>query len=87
MAKNVFDPGKHYLVTMCLRFDNNASPSILPGRFEPDTIEREGELSRERQFAIFHVDEPEDHKYPAHWAGVYRIPMGHLSVYHPEEIP
>ena len=87
MAKNVFDPKQHYEVMLPLRFDNNASPSTLPGYFEADTIEREGELSRERQFAVFHVDEPIEHRYPAHYAGVYRIPMGHLSVFKPYKIP
>lgn len=86
MAKNVFNPEKRYNVLMCCKFDNNAIPSTLPGYFEADTIEREGELSRERQFAVFHVDEPQGNKYPAHWVGVYRIPMGHLQVNPPEEI-
>ena len=84
--KNVFDPAKRYNVVMCCKFDNNAIPPTLPGHFEPDTLEIEGELSRERQFAVFHVDEPQGNKYPAHWVGVYRIPMGHLQVNPPEEI-
>ena len=85
--KNVFNPEKRYNVLMCCKFDNNAIPATLPGHFEPDTIEREGEYSNEKQFAVFHVDEPHGHEYPAHWVGVYRIPMGHLQVFPPQEIP
>lgn len=84
--KNVFSPQKHYKVLIPLRFDNNASPLSLPGHFEADTIEREGELSREREFAVFHVDEPTNREYPAHYVGVYRIPIGHLQVFPPQEI-
>jgi hypothetical protein len=85
--KNVFDPAKRYNVVMCCKFDNNAIPSTLPGHFEPDTLEIEGELSREKYFAVFHVDEPQGRTYPAHYVGVYRIPMGHLQVFPPQEIP
>lgn len=85
--KNVFDPAKRYNVVMCCKFDNNAIPSTLPGHFEPDTLEIEGELSREKYFAVFHVDEPQERAYPAHYVGVYRIPMGHLQVCPPQEIP
>lgn len=87
MAAGVFDPAKHYRCLMyghC--FDRTPIYVELPGRFEADTLEQFDPLTREREFAIFHVDDPINGAYPAHWAGVYRIPMGALETNRPTEI-
>ena len=79
MAKNVFNPQQRYECFLYGHsFDRSNVPVTLPGYFEADTIEVEGELSREREFAVFHVDEPQHREYPAHWVGVYRLPMSCL---------
>ena len=87
MAKGVFDPAKHYrlcLVGHC--FDRNQSPPTLPGHFLPDTVEHFDKLTREREFAVFIVDEPQNGEYPFHWAGTYKIQMGMIRQAPPQEI-
>ena len=87
MAKGIFNPAKHYrlcLVGHC--FDRNQSPPTLPGHFLPDTVEHFDQLTREREFAVFIVDEPQDGEYPFHWAGTYKIQMGAIRQNPPTEI-
>ena len=87
MAKNVFDPTKHYRCLMyghC--FDRSPTYIELPGRFVANTIEQYDPLTREREFALFTVDVPHNGEYPVHWAGTYRIPMGALESNRPTEI-
>lgn len=87
MAKNVYDPQKHY--KCCLyghNFDKSLQYIILPGRFEADTIEQLDPLTRDSEFAVFKVDRPQNGEYPVHWAGTFLIPMGFLRGNPPEEI-
>ena len=87
MAKGVFDPAKHY--KLCLNghgFDRGMIPPILPGHFQPDTIEHFDPLTHEREFAVFVVDDPMNGEYPFHWAGTYKIQMGVLQQSPPSEI-
>ena len=87
MAKNVFDPGKHY---KCLlyghNFDNGMKYIELPGHFVANTIEQFDPLTRNREFAVFTVDRPHNGEYPVHWAGTYLIPMAALEMNRPTEI-
>ena len=87
MAKGVFEPAKHYrLCLMGHSHDKNMIPPTLPGHFLPDTIEHFDPLTREREFAVFVVDEPQQGEYPFHWAGTYIIQMGALQLSPPTEI-
>ena len=87
MAKAVFDPEKRY---KCLMFGHNFDLAQiyveLPGHFEPDTIEKYDPLTREKGFAVFVVDLPEDGEYPIHWAGTYLMQMGAIRLNPPIEI-
>lgn len=87
MAKGVFDPGKRYslcLVGHC--FDRNMIPPTLPGHFLSDTIEHFDPLTKEREFAVFVVEEPKHGEYPFHWAGAYYMQMGAIQQSPPSEI-
>ena len=87
MAKGVFDPQQRYECFLYNHsFDRSGIPVTLPGYFEADTVEVEGELSRDREFAVFHVAEPQNREYPAQWVGVYRIPMAALTVCPPKAV-
>ena len=87
MAKNVFDPKKHYRQTITGHsFDRSPIPPTLPGHFLPDTVEHFDKLTREREYAVFVVDDPQDIEYPFHWAGTYRIPMSAIRQTPPREI-
>lgn len=86
--KNVFDPEKHYAVSLAgHNFDKSMITPTLPGHFLPDTVEQFDKLTREREYAVFVVDDPQKGEYPVHWAGVYRIPMGAIRQTPPIEIP
>lgn len=87
MAKNVFDPNKHYSLCLIGRsFDRNMIPPTLPGHFLPDTLEHYDKLTRETEFATFIVDDPQTGEYPFHWAGAHRIPMSAIRQTPPQEI-
>lgn len=89
MAKDVFDPAKHYMA--CLwghNFDKSLIYYNLPGHFEPDTIDHFDPITKEKEWAIFTVDDPDKGEYPYHWAGPHRLPMSVLrTICRPVEIP
>lgn len=88
MAKNVFDPSKRYRVTLFGHgFDMILTPPMLPGHFEADTVEVEAPPRYEKEYAVFHVEEPQNGIYPPGWVGVYRIPMGFLRRNPPQVLP
>lgn len=76
---SVFDPEISYsIVLLGHSFDGFAVSPVVHGHFAADTVEVSGELSGEKEYAVFTVDEPQNHEYPAAFVGTYRISMNAL---------
>jgi hypothetical protein len=80
MAQNVFNPETNYSIKLLgHRFDGyEGGPSDVHGYFAADTVEVSGELSGEREYAVFTVDEPVNGEYPHAFVGTYRLAMSAL---------
>lgn len=77
--KNVFNPETNYTITLLGHiFDGYAVSPIVHGHFAADTVEVSGELSGEREYAVFTVDEPNGNEYPHAFVGTYRLAMSAL---------
>lgn len=80
MAKNVFNPETNYSIKLLGHvIQPNSYPLDVHGYFEADTVEFDDEPGKEREFAVFHVDEPNNGEYPREQVGVYRISMGNIK--------
>lgn len=76
---SVFNPEINYsIVLLGHSFDSSPVSPVVHGYFAADTVEVSGELSGEKEFAVFTVDEPVNHEYPAAFVGTYRISMSAL---------
>lgn len=76
---NVFNPEINYsIVLLGHSFDSSPVSPLVHGHFAADTVEVSGELSGEKEYAVFTVDEPQNLEYPAAFVGTYRISMSAL---------
>lgn len=76
---NVFNPETNYsIVLLGHSFDGFPVSPVVHGHFAADTVEVSGELSGEKEYAVFTVDEPQNLEYPAAFVGTYRISMSAL---------
>ena len=82
MAKNVFNPETNYSIKLFGHFFEGyqGGYSNVHGHFAADTVEVSGELSGEREYAVFTVDEPNGNEYPHAFVGTYRLPMSRLRL-------
>lgn len=80
MAQNVFNPETNYSIKLLGHlFDGyTGDHSTVHGHFAADTVEVSGELSGEREYAVFTVDEPVNGEYPHAFVGTYRLAMSAL---------
>ncbi len=76
---NVFNPETNYsIVLLGHLFSGQTVSPCVHGHFAADTVEASGELSGEKEYAVFTVDEPVNNEYPHAFVGSYRIPMSAL---------
>lgn len=78
--QNVFNPETNYTIKLLGHYFDGyqGGPVTVHGYFAADTVEVSGEFSNEKEYAVFTVDEPVNHEYPAAFVGTYRLAMSAL---------
>lgn len=78
--QNVFNPDTCYSIKLLGHYFDGyqGDCATVHGHFAADTVEVSGEYSREKEYAVFTVDEPNGNEYPHAFVGTYRIAMSAL---------
>lgn len=78
--QNVFNPETNYTIKLLGHYFDGyqGGPVEVHGHFAADTVEVSGEFTREKEYAVFTVDEPVNGEYPAAFVGTYRLAMSAL---------